>query len=46
MAEAGFTRCLELKPRDAPSETFLERVKELKKDPPKDWDGTWTLVSK
>lgn len=45
-AEAGFGRCLELRPGDAPSETFLERVRELKQHPPKDWDGTWTLVSK
>jgi adenylate cyclase len=45
-AEAAFARCLELRPGDAPSKTFLERVKELKRNPPKDWDGTWTLVSK
>lgn len=45
-AEAGFTRCLELKPGDAPSGMFLERVKELREHPPKDWDGTWTLSTK
>jgi adenylate cyclase len=45
-AQAGFARCLELRPGDAPSETFLERVKELRAHPPKDWDGTWTLSSK
>ena len=43
-AEALFQRCLEMKPSDGPSALYIERIAELRKQPPADWDGVWHLT--
>lgn len=45
-AEAAFAACLTLKPGDGPSQVFLERVRELRANQPKEWAGVWKLSSK
>ena len=45
-AEAAFGTCLALKPSDAPTEVFLERVRNFKVQRPENWDGVWKLASK
>ncbi|MEL7832695.1 CHASE2 domain-containing protein [Fodinibius sp. N2] len=42
-----FNQVLSLKPEDGPSQTYIERCHEFKKDPPpKDWDGVFHLKTK
>jgi adenylate cyclase len=42
-AQAGFERCGD----DPPSKVFLERIRQLRAEPPAaDWDGSWTLDKK
>jgi adenylate cyclase len=46
-AEAGFRKCLELDPEDAPSKTFLARIAQLREHPPgAEWNGVWALETK
>src|SRR5262245_27312597 len=46
-AEASFRECLKVRPNDGPSRVFLERVQDLRRNPPgKDWNGVWQLVEK
>ncbi len=46
-AEAGFGRVLEVRPGDAPSMRYLERITLLREHPPRgDWDGVWTMEHK
>lgn len=42
-AKAAFTRCLEIKPTDPPTQLMLSRLKELNWD---NWDGIWRYQSK
>ena len=41
-----FGACQSLRAEDKPSAVFLERIGELRKQAPADWDGAWKLVSK
>ncbi len=42
-----FQEVLSLKPEDGPSETYIERCKKFKEEPPpKDWDGVFHLKTK
>ena len=46
-AERKFRECLQLKPDDAPSRTFVERVTRLQAHPPPaSWNGVWTMDHK
>jgi adenylate cyclase len=46
-ATRQFRRCLELKPKDAPSALYLERIAALQEEPPPDdWDGVWRFTHK
>jgi class 3 adenylate cyclase len=46
-AQRAFHHCLEIKPGDGPSETFLKRTDHFKINPPEPgWDGTWTITQK
>jgi class 3 adenylate cyclase len=46
-AIADFSACQEALPDDAPSGTYLARIKQLQASPPpKDWDGVWDFDSK
>jgi adenylate cyclase len=45
-AEALFQRCLEMKPSDGPSALYIERIAELRNQPPADWDGVWHVTKK
>lgn len=45
-AQAHFGTCLSLRPQDGATKVFLERIEHLKQEAPKDWDGSWKLVSK
>ncbi len=46
-AEAGFQECLTLKPTDGPAKLFLERIRQLRENPPSaNWNGVWHLESK
>ena len=45
-AEATFAECLRITPDDGPSRVFLERIRELRSDPPRDWDGIWHHLKK
>jgi adenylate cyclase len=46
-AERQFRRCLEIMPADGPSVLCIERIAELRKQPPPaDWDGVWHLAKK
>jgi adenylate cyclase len=43
----SFQNVLELKPNDAPAKLYIERCRELKKNPPKEpWDGVFTMTKK
>ncbi len=42
----SFKECLKLNANDALSQTYIDRVEELKKNPPKKWDGVLTMTSK
>ncbi len=45
-AETTLRGCLELFPDDGPSLLFLERVSQLRAQPPgEQWDGAWRLTS-
>jgi len=46
-AELQFRRCLELRPEDAPSTVYIERIATFRKEPPPaNWDGVWHLTKK
>ena len=46
-AERQFQRCLEVKPADGPSMLYIERITELRKQPPPTaWDGVWHMTKK
>jgi adenylate cyclase len=45
-AEAAFGTVISLKQGDAPSEVFLERIREFRMNAPADWNGVWKLTSK
>jgi adenylate cyclase len=46
-AIAAFRKVLEVRPGDPPSELYLERCIELRKEPlPEDWDGVCTMTRK
>lgn len=43
----AFRKCLELKPDDGPSATFLKRIEHFKASPPEPgWNGTWVITQK
>jgi adenylate cyclase len=45
-AETALRGCLELFPEDGPSRLFLERVRQLRTQPPgEQWDGVWRPIS-
>ena len=47
MAEATFRECLQIRPNDAPSRLFLERIQVFRRNPRgKDWNGVWQLIEK
>ena len=47
IAERKFRECLNLRPDDGPSRTFLDRVMSVQAQPPAgDWTGVWTLDHK
>jgi adenylate cyclase len=46
-ADRHFQRCLEMKPGDSPSVLYIERIAQLRKQPPSpNWDGVWRLTEK
>ncbi len=46
-AASRFKQCLALRPDDAPSAVYLERVAMLRAEPPPaDWDGVWRMTHK
>ena len=45
-AEALFHHCLEMKPADGPSAVYIERIAELRNQPPADSDGVWRVTKK
>jgi adenylate cyclase len=46
-AERQFKRCLEIRAADRPSELYIERIAEMRKNPPPaDWNGVWHLSKK
>ena len=46
-ADRKFRECLRVKPDDAPSHTFVDRVALLRVHPPSaDWNGVWTMDHK
>ncbi|MBF0356521.1 MAG: GAF domain-containing protein [Alphaproteobacteria bacterium] len=45
-AEKAFREAMRLNPTDFCSQMYIERCEHLKANPPKDWDGVWTLTSK
>ena len=46
-AEAALQGCLELSPNDGPSMVFIERIQQLRLQPPgEDWNGVWRLKAK
>jgi adenylate cyclase len=45
-SETALQGCLELFPDDGPSRLFLERVRQLRAQPPREqWDGVWRITS-
>ena len=47
IADRQFRECLRLKPDDAPSHTFVERIALLQAHPPSaTWNGVWTMDHK
>ncbi len=47
VAGRAFNRCLELNPKDRPSEVYLERCRQYQRNPPQaDWGGVWTMSTK
>jgi adenylate cyclase len=49
-AQAQFEKCLELNPKDAASQMYLERCELLRQSPPPlvdgQWDGVWIMDEK
>jgi adenylate cyclase len=46
-AEAAFSECLAIEPKDQPSQVMLARIAAFRKTPPETgWDGVWVAVSK
>jgi adenylate cyclase len=46
-ARTAFSRCLEIKPNDGPSATFLTRTNHFQANPPEPgWNGTWVFTHK
>ncbi len=46
-AEAAFSECLAIEPKDQPSQVMLARVEAFRQKPPgAGWDGVWVAVSK
>lgn len=45
-AEQQFTALSQKVPHDGPTQTYLERCRKLKANPPKQWDGIWVMESK
>lgn len=45
-SKARFEEVLKHAPEDGPTQTYLARIEELKKNPPKNWDGTWRFGEK
>jgi adenylate cyclase len=46
-AERQFKRCLEMRPADGPSTLYLQRILEMRANPPPaDWSGIWHLTKK
>ena len=46
-AERQFQRCLEIRPADRPSALYMERIAEMRKNPPAaEWKGVWHLSKK
>ena len=47
LAESTFRECLQLRSNDGPSLVFLDRIQQLRRNPPpKDWQGVWQLTEK
>ena len=47
LAESSFRECLLLRPNDGPSRVLLDRIQQLRRDPPgNDWKGVWQLEEK
>jgi len=45
-ATRSFETCLQLHPGDALSQTYLDRVGQLRADPPAEWAGVWVMSTK
>ncbi len=46
-AQSHFEACLDLVAQDGPATLYLERVHQLRTEPPPhDWDGVWHLTHK
>ncbi len=41
-----FQEAIKANESDKLAQTYIERCEQLKKDPPKDWDGVWVMTSK
>ncbi len=41
-----FEEAIQANENDKLAQTYIERCEQLKKDPPKDWDGVWVMTSK
>ena len=41
-----FQEAIQANENDKLAQTYIERCEQLKKDPPKDWDGVWVMTSK
>ena len=47
LAERHFQRCLEIRPADRPSTLYIERISEMRANPPPaDWNGVSRLIKK
>jgi len=47
LAERHFQRCLEIRPADRPSTLYIERISEMRTNPPPaDWNGASRLIKK
>jgi class 3 adenylate cyclase len=46
-AGSAFKQCLEIKPGDGPSTTFITRIEQFIVNPPEpEWDGAWVITHK
>ncbi len=41
-----FAKCLEIRPDDGPSQEFIKRCRKFIKNPPRNWNGIYTMESK